>query len=291
MRDLWKRLLQNMAIFLLVLIGLKNLLTALPLKFTSEFAHLYGMLDNMQAAAVHGILSFVLGILMLLLAWSLYRRIRNAWLAEVVILSSSIILQIVRFHRFTIPIVLIEMFVLVVLSFSHRDFGRRADKVTLKWALVFIGISFLLLLANASVGLYLMQAHIRDMHSLINAGLGSLKLLFFMDTSVLQMKSTFGRIYADSLITLNWLCIFSSALFLLKPLIYDPIRNKVDQDRVRRLVLEHGQNPSSYLALENDKRYFFSNSVEGVCAYTVVGKVFVCCGDIICAEENRVHDS
>src|SRR5665648_1279489 len=38
----------------------------------------------------------------------------------------------------------------------------------------------------------------------------------------------------------------------------------------------------AYLALENDKKYFFGNDMTGVCAYQIIGNVFVVCGDIIC---------
>ncbi len=282
MRDIGRKAFQNSAIFLLVFIGVKNLLSALPLRFAREFVHLYGLGDQVQAATFHGILSFLTGTLMLLLVWHLYRRVRIAWLVEILVLTASIVMQIIRYHRFTIPIVLIEGFILVVLALSHQDFSRRADRVSMKRALVFIAISFVLLIGNASVGLHMMQAHINDVHTVAKALYNSLRLLVFMDVSALQIKTLSGRLYADSLITLNWICMTASLILLLKPLVYDPIRSKSDRGRVRNITLLHGQNPSSYLALESDKKYFFGSSVEGVCAYTVVGRVMVCCGDMIC---------
>ena len=277
-----KRRIQNFSIFLLVLIGFKNLFTALPLKYTRQFEHMYGNMINPDSAIAHGILSFMLGLLMLLLAYSLFARVRNAWIIEVVALSASITLQIVQFHKFIVPIVLIELFVLSVLIFSYKDFCRLTNKITLKWAFVFIGSSLVLLLTNATIGLYLMRAHIKDVHTVFNALLSSVKLLIFMDTSVLEIKNNLGHIYADSLIGINWVCILASVLLLLKPLVYDYIHDKKDKEKVHRIVLKYGQNPVSYLSLENDKRYFFSSSVEGVCSYVIVGKVFVCCGDILC---------
>ena len=93
------------------------------------------------------------------------------------------------------------------------------NRVTLKWAFIFIGISFMLLLLNASIGLYIMRAHINDVHTIYNALLNSINLLIFMDTSVLDIKNNLGQMYADSLIVLNWICIFASLLLLLKPLV------------------------------------------------------------------------
>lgn len=188
-----KRQIQNFSIFLLVLTGFANLLSALPFKFTRQVEHIYGNIINPSYVMVHGVLSFMLGLLMLLLAYSLFQRIRNAWIIEVIFLSATLALQIVRFHKFSIPIVIIELFVLLVLVLSYKDFCRLPNKVTLKWAFVFIGISFVLLFANASIGLYMMRGHINDVHSVFSALAGSIKLLIFMDASVLEIKSNYGR--------------------------------------------------------------------------------------------------
>jgi len=281
-----RRQIQNFAIFLLVIIGLGKLFAALPLKFARAFENIYDKMIDPNVVITHGVLSFLLGLLMLLLAYSLYKRIRNAWMIEIFVLFAALISEIGHFHKFTVPIIIIESFVLLVLLFSYRDFSRVANKVTLKWALIFIGISFALLIANASIGLFIMRAHINDVHTIYNALLSSVNLLIFMDTSVLGIKNNLGQIYADSLIVINWICIFASALLLMKPLIYDHIHDKHDKERVRKIVLKYGQNPMSYLSLENDKRYFFSKSVEGVCSYTIVGKVLICCGDIICEKDD-----
>ena len=72
----------------------------------------------------------------------------------------------------------------------------------------------------------------------------------------------------------------------MKPLIYNPIESKHDKAKVYSLVTHYGQNPMAYLALENDKKYFFGNDMTGVCAYQIIGNVFVVCGDIICDEKD-----
>lgn len=60
-----------------------------------------------------------------------------------------------------------------------------------------------------------------------------------------------------------------------------PQQNPI-KELVKELVNAYGQNPMAYLALEDDKAYFFSKSVKGFCAYTIVGDVMVLCGDIFC---------
>ena len=87
---------------------------------------------------------------------------------------------------------------------------------------------------------------------------------------------------------LNWFFIIFAAFLILKPLVYNPIISRFDLEKARKLILAYGQNPASYLALENDKKYFFGSSVEGVAAFTVVDNVAVCCGDIICDQKDSL---
>jgi phosphatidylglycerol lysyltransferase len=59
-------------------------------------------------------------------------------------------------------------------------------------------------------------------------------------------------------------------------------RTKADEQRVRILLSRYGQNPASYLSLENDKLYFFGTSVEGFIAYGIVNDVIIVLGDPVC---------
>jgi len=52
------------------------------------------------------------------------------------------------------------------------------------------------------------------------------------------------------------------------------------------LVKQHGQNPASYLTLEDDKKLYFGRRVPGVIAYGQVGMTVVVCGDPIAAPED-----
>ena len=64
---------------------------------------------------------------------------------------------------------------------------------------------------------------------------------------------------------------------------------KMQHERARSLVKKYGQNPTSYLALENDKHLYFGTKVEGVIAYGIVGKVVIICGDPICAQDDFLN--
>lgn len=75
-------------------------------------------------------------------------------------------------------------------------------------------------------------------------------------------------------------------IFILKPLVYQPIVTDFDREKVRKLPEEYGYNPVSYVSIENDKKYYFGKDVEGVIAYIVESRVAVCVGDPVCSDEN-----
>ncbi|MCL2821221.1 MAG: DUF2156 domain-containing protein [Oscillospiraceae bacterium] len=62
-----------------------------------------------------------------------------------------------------------------------------------------------------------------------------------------------------------------------------------EKTRIRNLVLKYGQNPCSYLALEDDKIIYSGKDVDGVIAYGIVGNVVTVCADPICAPEDFIR--
>ncbi len=279
----YKKMLQNISIFLLMFIGIKNFIISLPLKYSPSFRGFYSHIDMNDTMFFQGRLSFIVSLIMILLAYNLYRRVRSAWAAEIIVLIISIILQFKYFHAFALHMIIMESFVLLILLFSADDFSRPLQKQSLKKASLYILLSFLLLILNASLGIYIFSSD--PQNTLSSSFIQSINLMFFIDKSVLTGSSKILNLYADSLITLYWVSIFSAIILLLEPITYRYFKNKSDIERVRSLVLRYGQNPMSYLAVEDDKSYFFSEDNSAVCAYTIVGNVMVICGDIICDKE------
>lgn len=281
-----KRIIQDFAILLLVMTGINNLFAALPLKFAEHFNRLYTKYMDPNAVSVHHMLSLFLGILMLLLAYRLFKRVRLAWFIEIIVLVANITLHVIRHQSLSYHFALIQLFILVVLIASYKDFSRRTDGMTVKKALLFIGTSLFLVILNATIGLFLMKTNIRNIHHIFDALISSVQLLVFMNTEVLSITGKAGALYADSLITVNWICILSSFALLLKPLVYSPLASRHDHEKARQLIMKFGQNPISYLAMENDKKLFLGKEITGVCAYQIVANVFIICGDMICEKKD-----
>lgn len=282
-----KKNIQDLAIFLLVLSGIRNIIMSIPWnirlvkKLNSHYANIHT-----QTVQINIALSIVTGFLILILAYKLYKRMYIAWIIEIITISISLCLYISRHKQIITPVTIGEAFIIIVLAYGYKDFSRRSNRITAKKAIMLSSSFIILILINATVGLFMMKNNYKGIEGLEDALYTSAQMLFFMEPSVAGYITKSGEVYANSIITLNWICIVISTLTILKPLIYNPIITNLDKQRARKLVKAYGDNPIAYLALENDKKYFFGNTVEGVVAFTVVAEVAVCCGDIICEEKN-----
>lgn len=83
-------------------------------------------------------------------------------------------------------------------------------------------------------------------------------------------------IFIRSSIIINSVFLIFALILILKPLVYEPIISNHDKEKVRKLLNTYGQNPISYVDIENDKKYFFGSESQGFIAYITVEGVAVC---------------
>lgn len=236
-----------------------------------------------QAIVIHNTFNVITGFLTLFLAFKLYKRIRYAWIIQIIMLIMSITVHIFKSFNLSSLLLMYEPFILIILLVYRNDFKRKSDKITVKYGIIISFVSICLIILYTAIGFFAMKGNFKHVEDFGDALYKAIKLLFLMD---IEYKNRTGRIFAESAIIFNWICILSSCILVLKPLIYNPMISKRDREKVRKLIIKYGENPISYLALDNDKRYYFSNLVEGTVAFTIVADVAVCCGDIICADED-----
>ena len=235
---------------------------------------------------IHQVLALTLSILSLLLAYRLYQRVRWAWLTEMILTTALLVLYLTHSGVVWSLFSLVLIFILVTLGLTGRDFSRTTDRTSVTRAVLMALASLALILINSLLSLTFFHRNVTGIHNFLDAFNHSLKALFLMDATQSGFTSRIGLVYANSLILINWIFIIGAAIFILKPLIVNPITAAYDKRRALEFVEKYGKNPVSYLALEADKRYFFGLSVPGVIAYTISNGVFVICGDPICARDD-----
>jgi len=282
-----RTILLHLAIGLIVFSGIANLALSLPHepRLLASLGVYYSRLSH-QTILLHRALSTISGFYLLYLAYRLSKHLQAAWLLAVVTLSISAVLEIFRFHALLNPMTSLELLILVILVINYRDFQRRLNRLRIWQALRIAALSVTLVLLYTGFGFYLNRHQFQGMATIWDSFRQAVVLLFLMDPASIGAQSPVSLLLARTAMTLNWSSLLFALILILRPLVFDPIQDRIDLSRARELVLRQGQSPIAYLALEKDKKLFFGRQVEGVLAFDVVAEVAICCGDLICADQD-----
>ena len=275
-------------VFLLTgIAGFRNIILALPTRF--------GLLENVdnyinrydpETVAFHGVLSYITGLFMIMLANKLRKKVRNAWLITIVMVSVSMTMHISRSGMIFQPIVVLELIILGILIATSSNYTRKVDKTTLKKGVIAGSLIIILFLVNMTSGIYILKDQYTGVERIEEASIRATRLVFLNDLDSISYKTNHGRIYATTMVLAGWASIFASVFFILRPVVMQSLSSEYEHNEARRIVMKNGRNPLSYLALENDKTLFFGSKVEGLIAYTIVSDIAVICGDIICEHKD-----
>ena len=264
-------ILENTAVCMIICV-------ALLILFTS-FRHV-PILDRLvlEYLEMNYALQRITAVMLLIIVWNLYKRKRTAWFLSVILLWISLAGHLLgRKLPLSILTILMELAILVILLAGRRDFMRPSDKISVRKGILLAGISVLLVLFNASLGFFHMYFHEKLPVTFWSCIVNTCEALLLQETGGIQ--------FSKFIFWSSWICIAGCILMILKPLIYDPAQDKEDREHVRSLVLRYGQNPGSYLSLENDKLWYFGHHGDGVIAYGIVGDTAVVNGDPVCSKE------
>ena len=178
------------------------------------------------------------------------------------------------------------MVVIIILIVNYQSFKRASDPISLRNGIILSLIVVAIIVLNTCITIYVLKIKKSTVNGVYDAVFSTLKMLFLIDPSVLGDVSKIEIVFAKSEIAINWIGIIAALIFILKPLVYQPIVTGFDREKVRKLLKKYGYNPISYVSIQHDKKYYFGKEVEGVIAYVIAAGVAVCAGDPICSDKN-----
>jgi len=226
-----------------------------------------------HAMAVNHFCRRYFALLLVLVAWFLFNRRFAAWVIAIVALSAGFVLYVPHMDELTVVMVGLQAFALLVLLVNRRYFCRGVDRPSLRAAVVVFIVLLGFLLVDAVVGHMIARPELTWTQSFGHV----LNMLFVTGGARLVTRFT---------VVVFWLSFGFGLLLVLRPVVFRTVVSSRRRQRAREIVLEDGQNPTSYLALEDDKALFFSESAVGVVAYRIVGDYIVVMGDPICADDD-----
>ena len=232
---------------------------------TSRLHWLSGMLP-LPALELSHFLASVAGVLLLLLAWGLRRRLESAYYLTLAVLGSSVVFSILKGADYEEALVLVVM--IVALIPTRRYFYRKTPLFSEPLSTNWLAAAAMVLVGAFWIGLF---AHRHVDYS------AELWWQFTLDGDA-------SRFLRGGIGVAVGLLAFGVARLLgpAAPRLREPSTDDIERARA---IVATSPHASANLALLGDKRFLFSANGRGMIMYAVSGRSWVAMGEPIGAEE------
>lgn len=274
-----QRFLNKALVTVLIVISCANLFT--PFFFARSTRNV-ALLNFYE---VHLTVVRLLSFMLVILAWRLAKRSSAAWSVSMVVLLLLCIQKalVMRGWRDMDGWLVLLVAVFITLLATRSYYCRRTVQPSWSKGLVVLGIFLVFVFGNAVITVSRTGAH--DVRTFEGAVAQTVSIMFNADYLVKPFAGIHPQGYAF-VFWFSWACVLMGLCFFLVPPLSRQQRERQGVERARELVLRYGENCSSYLLLEHDKRRFFGLNVDGVIGFGVVGDAVVVLGDPVCAPED-----
>ena len=218
------------------------------------------------------------GFALLLLAGSLWRRKRTAWVLTMILLVISFFTHLTKGLDYEEASLTLSLIILLVLF--RRSFFVTSDRPSLQQGLKVLAYAFGFTLNSGTAGFYLLDKHFNVSFSILDA----LKQTLVMFTSFynpgLEPITGFGKYFADSIYVIGLGTFGFALLMLIRPVLVRQLATSEERTRAEGAIEKYGRTALARAALFNDKSYFFGPG-NTVIAYAVSGRGAIALGDPI----------
>ena len=266
------------AAILVALMGVINVLSAV----TPSLSGRIKLLETFSPLAVrHGghLTAALAGFALLVLARSLARRKRVAWLLTLGVLGISVISHLVKGLDYYEE-ALLAGGLMVMLWLMRAHFHADSDRPSIKQGMWSLAGAMLFTLAYGVAGFFLL-----DRHYSVNFGfwaaLRQTVIMFtqFYDPGLVPV-TRFGKFFSDSIYIVGAATFSYAGLMLLRPVFLREPATDGERAQAKSNVEEYGHSSLARFLLFNDKRYFFTPG-GSVIGYALVGRNAMTLGDPI----------
>lgn len=218
------------------------------------------------------------GFALFLLAGSLWRRKRAAWLLTLIFLGISILSHLLKGPN--VAPAAAAVLIMGWLIYLRPQFHARSDTPSVRQGITALAAAFSFTLLYGSFGFYLLDRHFKVHFGLWDALQQTVIMFTQVYNPCLQPLTGFGRYFADSIYAVGAFTSAYALVMLIRPVLIRQPANPAQRVRAKEIVERYGKSPLALLTLLDDKQYFFSPG-GSVIAFVVKGRVAITLGDPI----------
>jgi phosphatidylglycerol lysyltransferase len=272
------------AAILVALMGIVNVISAV----TPSLADRIKFLETFSPLEVrHGghLTAALAGFALLILAGSLARRKRVAWLLTLGALAISIVSHLLKGLDYEESMLALGLMLMLWLMRAH--FHADSDRPSIQQGLRVLGMAVFFTLAYGVAGFFLL-----DRNYSVNFGFwAALRQTIVMFTQFydpgLVPVTRFGKFFSDSIYTVGAVTLGYAGLMLLRPVFVRDLATPQEHARAKEIIEKFGHSSLARFLLFDDKRYLFTTG-GSVIGYALVGRIAVTLGDPIGPTEDLI---
>ena len=262
---------------LTILMGTINLLSAVQPALQNRLVLIESVLP-LEVRHGSRMTSALAGFALLLLAGSLWRRKRTAWILTILLLVVSILTHLAKGLDYEEASV--AMLLLVLLLLLRNSFHASSDRPSLYQGLTALVTAFIFILAYGTVGFYLLDRHFSVHFGMLDALRQTIVMFTSFYNPGLEPITGFGRYFAASIYVIGLGTLGFALVMLLRPVLVLQPATVAERARAESIIKQHGRTALARAALFDDKSYFFGPG-ETVIAFTARGRGAMALGDPI----------
>ena len=218
----------------------------------------------------------VFGLILMLLAFGLWRRKRTAWILTIVVLLATIISHLVK--GFDYEEAGITALLTTFLIRERKEFYALSDEPTYQQGIQVGIMGAIFTLVYGVTGLYLLDSRFLIHFSLVEAVKQTFALSFYLRNPAVLNHTHHGHFFANSLYAVATTSLLITIASFLRPALLRHGTTSQERLTAAKLTAEFGKVALAEIALLPDKTYLFP-SPNCFVAYAVRGWSAIALGD------------
>jgi phosphatidylglycerol lysyltransferase len=237
------------------LMGMVNLFSAILPELKSRLILLENIIP-LEVRQGSRLASALAGFGLLILASSLWRRKRNAWLLTLVILSLSIVTHLIKGLDFEEASLAGALIILLVIF--RRDFHAHSDFPSVRQGFLILIQAFLFSIIYGVSGLYLLDKHFSIQFNLGQSLTQTITMFITFSNPGIQYVTKFGKFFLDSIFVVGASTIGYSLLMIIRPVLIRVPATHEEREKAKQIIEKFGHTALARPALFDDKSFYFS---------------------------------
>ncbi len=274
-RELWS---VRIVAILTALMGLVNIVSAAVPALAQDLEPVtqYAPLQLRRGGQIGAL---VTGLILIVLANALWRRKRAAWVVALLVLALSTATLALNSTPFDLRVILSAALLLWMVR-QRAHFHARSDSPSVREGATIILGAVLFLLLYSGVGIYVLAVRSGEAHDLESVVRAIGQLLLALQPPAWLAALEPGRFLIMSVYATAVLTLLYAFFQLMRPVLLPRPVTEAERARAGVLVMAHGRNAISRLALLPNVSYYFSEG-GSVVAFVLEGRAAVALGDPI----------